>query len=61
MQKTKLRRALGQLLNHLDGRDVSFALGVLALGAGCGWIYPPAGLIAVGAVVTAVSVFGVRS
>lgn len=43
-----------------DRRDAVGLAGLVLLGAGCGLIYPPAGLIVPGAILAAVAVFGVR-
>lgn len=41
--------------------DVVAALGALVVAAGLWWIYPPAGLIALGLVLIATGVLGTRS
>ena len=44
-----------------DMRDVFVLAGTGLIGAGCWMVYPPAGLIAPGAILVAVAVLGVRA
>lgn len=43
-----------------DVRDILLAVGLLALGGGFWFIYPPLSAIVPGAVLAGVSIFGVR-
>jgi hypothetical protein len=44
-----------------DVRDVIGLVGLALIGGGAWMVYPPAGLICPGAIMTAVAIFGVRS
>jgi hypothetical protein len=45
---------------RFDRRDFVGLAGLVLVGAGAGWIFPPAGLIIPGAILTAVAIFGVK-
>lgn len=49
-----------QIAAGIDPRDVMLAGGVGLLGSGAAQIYPPAGLIVAGAILTGVAILGVR-
>ena len=44
-------------LRAIDRQDIAIVLGLLLLGSGAGLVYPPAGLIVVGAIVLALAVW----
>lgn len=46
------------LAKHIDANDVLAAIGISALGVGIWWVYPPAALIVVGALLTRVAIWG---
>lgn len=45
---------------RFDRRDFVGLAGLVLIGAGLGWIFPPAGLIVPGAILTGVAIFGVK-
>lgn len=44
-------------MKDLDERDAVLGIGVLLLSGGCGWVYPPMGLIVPGVVLTYLALF----
>lgn len=55
-----MKRIWKYMAGVVDARDVMLVLGLAMLGAGCWMVWPPAGLIAPGLVLSYVAVFGVR-
>jgi hypothetical protein len=47
-------------VSDFDRRDLLGIVGLFCLALGCAFVYPPAGLIVPGAIITAIAVFGVR-
>jgi hypothetical protein len=58
--QTKSDKPSKGLKPSVDGRDVMYIVGVGLIGYGAWLVYPAAGFIAPGIILTAVAIFGVR-